>query len=143
MKRSNLVAVAGVVVLLLVGIAALVGFAAGHYTNRTKTVGAAAGPVTASGNVDPSVAAGAHVFVQFACSQCHGPNGRGGVSPDVPELKAAGKTLTVAQLSGIIDHGLGEAANPTKPYMPVWRGDLEAPGLRARRLHPLRAPERS
>jgi mono/diheme cytochrome c family protein len=28
--------------------------------------------------------------------------------------------LTAAQLRHIIDHGLGESANPTKPYMPVW-----------------------
>jgi cbb3-type cytochrome c oxidase subunit III len=111
--------VVGGVLLLLVAVAALIGFGAGHYTNRTKTVGtvaAAAGPTS----VDPMVAAGAHVFVQFACAQCHGPNGQGGVSPDVPELKSAGKTLTVAQLAHIIDHGLGESANPTKPYMPVW-----------------------
>ena len=26
----------------------------------------------------------------------------------------------MAQLRTIIDHGLGESANPTKPYMPVW-----------------------
>jgi mono/diheme cytochrome c family protein len=38
----------------------------------------------------------------------------------VPALKSVGKTLTVAQLTQIIDHGLGESANPTKPYMPVW-----------------------
>jgi mono/diheme cytochrome c family protein len=119
-KRENLVAVAGVVVLLLVAVAALVGFAAGHYTNRTKTVGTATSAATASGPVDPTVAAGAHVFVQFACSQCHGQSGKGGVSPDVPELKAAAKTLTVAELGRIIDHGLGESANPAKPYMPVW-----------------------
>jgi cbb3-type cytochrome c oxidase subunit III len=108
------------VALLLVAAAALVGFAAGHYTNRTKTVGVPTTAVTASSSVEPTVAAGAHVFVQFACSQCHGHNGQGGVSPYVPELKAAGKTLTVAQLGRIIDHGLGESANPTKPYMPVW-----------------------
>jgi mono/diheme cytochrome c family protein len=29
-------------------------------------------------------------------------------------------TLTVAQLTHIIDHGLGESANPKTPYMPVW-----------------------
>jgi mono/diheme cytochrome c family protein len=71
-------------------------------------------------SVSPTVAAGAHDFVRFACAQCHGPRGRGGVSADVPALTQAGKELTVAQLSGIIDHGLGESANPTKPYMPVW-----------------------
>ncbi len=68
---------------------------------------------------DPHVAAGAHVFVQFACAQCHGMQGRGGVSPDVPALTSAG-ALTSQQLRSIIDHGLGASANPTKPYMPVW-----------------------
>jgi mono/diheme cytochrome c family protein len=119
-KWSSLVVVAGGVVLLFIAVAALLGFGVGHYTNRTKTVGTAASAATTSGTLDPTVAAGAHVFVQFACAQCHGPNGVGGVSPDVPDLKAAGKTLTVAQLGHIIDHGLGESANPTKPYMPVW-----------------------
>jgi mono/diheme cytochrome c family protein len=71
---------------------------------------------------DPHVAAGAHAFVQFACAQCHGEQGKGGVSPDVPSLTSAANTLTTAQLRSIINHGLGESANPTKPYMPVWRG---------------------
>ena len=69
---------------------------------------------------DPQVAMGAHLFVQFACSSCHGEQGKGGVSPDVPALKDVGKTLTVSQLSTIINHGMGESANPKKPYMPVW-----------------------
>ncbi len=105
--------------------AAVVGFAAGHYGERTKTVTTqGAAPTTTSApsypKVSPAVAAGAHTFVQFACSQCHGAQGRGGVSPDVPALTSAGKALTVAELTRIIDHGLGESANPTKPYMPVW-----------------------
>jgi mono/diheme cytochrome c family protein len=69
---------------------------------------------------DPQVAMGAHLFVQFACSSCHGEQGKGGVSQDVPALRNVGKSLTVAQLSSIINHGLGESANPQKPYMPVW-----------------------
>jgi cbb3-type cytochrome c oxidase subunit III len=117
--KDRLVLVGGIVVLLLVAVAALVGWAAGHYSNRTTTVGTVA---TTSSNaaVDPKVAGGAHAFVQFACAQCHGLNGQGGVSPDVPSLTTAGKALTVAQLTHIINHGLGESANPTKPYMPVW-----------------------
>jgi cbb3-type cytochrome c oxidase subunit III len=118
MRRSNLVLVAGGVVLALLAAAAIVGFAAGHYTRPSGT-----GPTTsAQGSlaVDPTVAAGAHVFVQFACAQCHGLNGEGGVSSDVPSLTAAGKELTAVELRKIIDHGLGESANPTKPYMPVW-----------------------
>jgi len=69
---------------------------------------------------DPHVAMGAHLFVQFACSSCHGEQGKGGVSSDVPALKDVGTSLTVSQLSSIINHGLGESANPQKPYMPVW-----------------------
>jgi mono/diheme cytochrome c family protein len=42
------------------------------------------------------------------------------VSPAVPALTQAGKRLTEAQLRHIIDHGLGESANPKQPYMPVW-----------------------
>jgi mono/diheme cytochrome c family protein len=105
-----------------------VGFAAGHYTAHTTTVTttvAVAAPAstsapTSTAAVSAAVAAGAHTFVQFACAQCHGEQGRGGVSPDVPTLTSVGKSLTVAQLKHIIDHGLGESANPTKPYMPVW-----------------------
>jgi mono/diheme cytochrome c family protein len=72
--------------------------------------------------IDPAVAAGAHTFVQFACSACHGPQGRGGVSPFVPALTKVGRQLTVAQLTSIIRHGLGESSNPRRPYMPVWGG---------------------
>jgi mono/diheme cytochrome c family protein len=69
---------------------------------------------------DPHVAMGAHLFVSFACASCHGEQGKGGVSQDVPALKDIGQSLTVAQLTSIINHGLGESANPQKPYMPVW-----------------------
>jgi mono/diheme cytochrome c family protein len=69
---------------------------------------------------DPHVAMGAHLFVQFACSACHGEQGKGGVSADVPALTDVGKNLTVTQLTMIINHGLGESENPQKPYMPVW-----------------------
>jgi len=69
---------------------------------------------------DPHVAMGAHLFVQFACASCHGEQGKGDVSSDVPALKDVGQSLTVSQLSSIINHGLGESANPQKPYMPVW-----------------------
>jgi mono/diheme cytochrome c family protein len=87
----------------------------------TKTV-TVVGTVPNGGatSVSANVAAGAHDFTQFACAQCHGERGRGGVSTDVPALTVIGKQLTVAQLKHIINHGLGESANPTKPYMPVW-----------------------
>jgi cbb3-type cytochrome c oxidase subunit III len=123
MRRGDaLVAVliaAGLAVAIAVGIG---GFAAGHYTRKTVTVTVAGTTTTtvAPAAVDPHVAAGAHDFVQFACAQCHGLQGRGGVSPDVPALTTVSHVLTAAQLRSTIDHGLGESANPTKPYMPVW-----------------------
>jgi mono/diheme cytochrome c family protein len=112
---------AGIALAIAVG---AVAYAAGHYGERTNTVTRqAAGPTTASVSypkVSPAVAAGAHTFVQFACAQCHGLQGRGGVDPAVPALKTVGRSLTVAQLTHIINHGLGESANPKTPYMPVW-----------------------
>jgi mono/diheme cytochrome c family protein len=111
---------AGLAVVIAVGVVA---YAAGHYGERTKTVTTqAAGPSTTAvtSSVPPEVAAGAHTFVQFACVQCHGLQGRGGVDPAVPALTTVGQSLTVAQLAHIINHGLGESANPKQPYMPVW-----------------------
>jgi cbb3-type cytochrome c oxidase subunit III len=72
--------------------------------------------------VSAEVGAGAHDYVQFGCGQCHGKRGRGGVSNYVPALTVVGKVLTEARLRQIIDHGLGESQNPTRPYMPVWGG---------------------
>jgi mono/diheme cytochrome c family protein len=46
--------------------------------------------------------------------------GRGGIDPAVPALTTVGQSLTVAQLTHIIDHGLGASADPQQPYMPVW-----------------------
>jgi len=108
---------AGAALLIAVGVGA---WAAGHYSAKTVTVGGGATTTVAAAQIDPTVAAGAHTFVQFACSQCHGDQGKGGVSPDVPALDVAGKSLTAAQLRHIIDHGLGVSSDPQKPYMPVW-----------------------
>ena len=48
----------------------------------TKTV---VGTVPNGGatSASASVAAGAHDFTQFACAQCHGERGRGGVAPGI------------------------------------------------------------
>jgi mono/diheme cytochrome c family protein len=111
MLRGRVVALAvlsGAALLIAPGVSRLVD-AAGSSAARTSTT-----------RVDPHVAMGAHLFVQFACSACHGEQGRGGVSPFVPALKPIGKSLTVATLSAIINHGLGESGNPRRPYMPVW-----------------------
>jgi cbb3-type cytochrome c oxidase subunit III len=118
MHRSASRAIASLVAL---AVAAAIGLTACGTKTVTKTV-TVVGTVPNGGatSVSPEIAAGAHDFVQFACAQCHGENGKGGVSPSVPALQTVGKQLTVAQLTQIINHGLGESANPTAPYMPVW-----------------------
>ena len=122
LRRSlSTVAAEAALVLVTIGLmfaAGFAGWAIGHTHRQGGGTSTTASESPAA--VSPAVAAGAHTFVQFACSQCHGPQGRGGVSPDVPALTSVGSSLTVAQLTHIIDHGLGESANPTKPYMPVW-----------------------
>jgi cbb3-type cytochrome c oxidase subunit III len=107
------------IALAIAFVAGLTGWAIGHH-GRNNVNTAASTTTTSVQQIDPHVAAGAHDFVSFACAQCHGEQGQGGVSPDVPALTDAAKTLTVAQLTTIINHGLGESADPTKPYMPVW-----------------------
>jgi mono/diheme cytochrome c family protein len=114
------------IVLVIVGVAVTAWLggranASGRTATVVRTAGAG-GPETAASNVNPIVAAGAHDYNQFACAQCHGIGGVGGVSADVPALNRLGTAFTVAQLRQIIEHGLGESANPTKPYMPVWHG---------------------
>jgi mono/diheme cytochrome c family protein len=113
-------AVAGLFVLISVGLALGAGIAGFFLGRDTKHPHATTVAVSTTATVDPHVAAGAHIFVQFACAQCHGDQGRGGVSPAVPALTSVGAQLTPAQLRHIINHGLGESANPTRPYMPVW-----------------------
>jgi len=106
------------IVLVVAGGALIGGIFLGRATKNTSTA-AAPSTTTAAQAVDPQVAAGAHDFVNFACAQCHGLDGRGGVSPFVPALKNASK-LTAPQLRQIIDHGLGASSSPAHPFMPVW-----------------------
>jgi cbb3-type cytochrome c oxidase subunit III len=116
------------VILTVAAVTGLIGWFVGHEMGMASSE--AQGnlpPVTSTSTgttiappVSEQVAAGGHDFVQFACAQCHGEQGQGGISPDVPALTGAGQELTVGQLEHIINHGLGESANPTKPYMPVW-----------------------
>ena len=103
----------GIVVLLVV--AGCIGWAIGTSGKQTT-----AESTTAATSTDPAVASGAHNFVLFACGQCHGPQGKGGISPDVPALTTIGPALTAAQLRQIINHGRGVVADPQKPFMPVW-----------------------
>jgi cbb3-type cytochrome c oxidase subunit III len=114
-------AASGLAVLLALSLA-IAGVVGGYYFGRSSKHATVA-PTTVAASpatFDPNIAAGGHVFVQFACAQCHGPQGKGGISPDVPDLAQVATTLSTATLRHIINHGLGESANPTKPYMPVW-----------------------
>src|SRR5437762_4382517 len=115
----------GDVVIAVIAIAFVmlgIAFAAywGGKNNASTTTEAA--PAVSYPAVAPEVASGAHAFLQFACAQCHGDRGVGGVSPDVPALKAVAPTLTVEQLTSIIEHGAGAADASDKPFMPVWKG---------------------
>ncbi len=106
---------------VLVGVGGLIGIAADVGTRPKSTAKATPTAAAASAApVDPHVAAGAHDFVQFACAQCHGEQGRGGVAASVPALTSVATSLTPAELRSIIDHGLGASGNPTQPFMPVW-----------------------
>jgi mono/diheme cytochrome c family protein len=121
LRAATAEAIIVLLVLGLVFVAGIVGWGIGHGRGRTRTVTVSGfARSDTSKAIDPHVAAGAHDFVQFACAQCHGDRGRGGVSPDVPALSAIGKQLTAARLRDIIDHGLGASASSSRPYMPVW-----------------------
>ena len=106
-------------VMLCVGLAA---YAAGVDNGSPAAAVSEAGSTSQGASVDPQVAAGAHAFVQFACAQCHGDLGAGGVSPYVPGLQSIASTLTAAQLRDVINHGAGVSSDPTRPFMPVWHG---------------------
>jgi len=103
---------------------------AGCGSTKTVTVTVSKPPPQTT-KVSNLVAEGAHDFNQFACSQCHGLDGRGGVSNDVPALKAIGAAFSAAQLRTIIDHGVGVSSNPKKPYMPVWGQVVSARQVKA------------
>jgi cbb3-type cytochrome c oxidase subunit III len=112
-----------VLVLLVLGLVAgalAIGVFIGRKTDSSSSAATPSGTTVAAQQVDPNVAAGAHTFTAFACAQCHGLNGRGGVSPSVPALTDAAKTQSVAQMRTIINKGLGEVSDPKKPFMPVW-----------------------
>ncbi len=116
--------IALVLVIAGVAVAAWVGgraSATSRSTTAFRTLPSGAATLAPS-TVSARIAAGAHDYVGFGCAQCHGIGGVGGVSPDVPALDRLGSAFTVGQLTQIINHGLGESTNPTKPYMPVWHG---------------------
>src|SRR3954451_1943906 len=73
--------------------AGVVGWVIGH-SDRKSSATTSVTSTTVAPAVSAPIASGAHLFVQFACAQCHGPQGSGGVSPDVPALTNVAQTLT-------------------------------------------------
>ncbi len=115
--------IVGVIALLSAGFIGWgIGWTMGGGNSSSSTAPGSSAATQPPAPVTPAVAAGAHDFVQFGCGQCHGMDGTGGVSPYVPALDTLGTSLTAAQLTSIIEHGAGVSANPTHPYMPIWRG---------------------
>jgi mono/diheme cytochrome c family protein len=116
-------ALLALVAIVSVPVLAFLGGKAANTTTQPAAGPSASKPVGQNfPKVSAQVAAGAHDFARFACDECHGIGGKGGVSPDVPALTSIGPSLTVSALTNIIEHGAGVSSNPTKPFMPVWHG---------------------
>jgi mono/diheme cytochrome c family protein len=128
---TTVVVVAVAAIALMIGAVALASYYAGR-NNRSTAPAASSGsstPTTTPASVPEDAALGAHAFVQFACAQCHGDRGVGGVSPDVPALQSLAPNLTVAQLTSIIEHGAGVSKDPQRPFMPIWHGIIAKPQI--------------
>ena len=122
-----MLALLALVAIISVPVLAFLGGKAANTTTQPAAGPGASKPVGQHfPKVSAQVAAGAHDFARFACAECHGIGGKGGVSPDVPALTSIGPSLTVSALTNIIEHGAGVSSNPTKPFMPVWHGIISS-----------------
>src|SRR5438034_1399541 len=121
---------------LTLAAAALLLTACGSTKTVTVTVSTTPPPTS---NVSNLVAEGAHDFNQFACAQCHGPNGLGGVpnpsSPDktIPPLSGAdffSEFNTDQKIIEVIRSGsvLGRAPIVSMPH---WGGIIDDAQLHA------------
>ena len=117
-------AVGGLIMMIAVALAVgagIAGFFLGRDTKHSTVTTATSASPQASATVDPHVAAGGHVFVQFACAQCHGLQGNGGVSPDVPDVaddwvrRSAPPRCATSSTTGS-----ASPTNPMQAYTPVW-----------------------
>jgi mono/diheme cytochrome c family protein len=126
------VAIAAIVLTLCgVGVAAYY-FGKSNGSSTPAAAGSGGGGSTSGSQttaVSQEIALGAHAFVQFACAQCHGDRGVGGVSPYVPALDNLAPNLTAQQLTTTIEHGAGVSQDPTRPFMPIWHGIIAKPQI--------------
>ena len=75
---------------LALGAVLLAAAGCGGTKTVTTTVSITTVPNGGATSVSNAVAAGGHDFQQFACAQCHGDRGQGGVSSTVPPLTRPG-----------------------------------------------------
>ena len=134
------------IVLIALGLALVAGFAGwgiGHHTRATKTVtvGPSGASTIAAADCRSTRCRGCARLrpVRLRPVPRHARQGRRLARR--PRLTAVGSSLSAARLRAIIDHGLGESANPTKPYMPVWGQVISAPSVRPDRVPPGRPAE--
>ena len=120
------------IVLTLCGVGVAAYYFGKSNGSPAQATSAGGGGVSSGGQaaaVPQDVALGAHAFVQFACAQCHGDQGGGGVSPYVPALDSIAPNLTAQQLTTTIEHGAGVSQDPTRPFMPIWHGIIAKPQI--------------
>ena len=132
------------VILTVAAVTGLIGWFVGHEMGTASSeaqgnvppVTSTATGTTMAQPVSEQVAAGGHDFVQFACAQCHGEQGQGGISPDVPALTGAGQELTVAPARAHHQPRPGGIGEPDEAvHAGLGRGHLRPTGVRPRRLH--------
>ena len=121
MSRPGLATGTGDAIIWLLFIALLVpagvvGWVIGHQSSRTV---AARNHFSARGR-EPDRGSRRPPIPAVRVRAVSRPAGRRRRLPVRPGSLERGTKLTSAQLRHIIDHGLGESANPTRPYMPVW-----------------------
>ena len=115
--------VVAALVVTMVGIA-LAGWYGGknHAGTRPSTVtNAAAQPAAGTPVIPPSLPVPTTSSASRATSAT-ATRARAASRPTCPRSRTVGKTFTVAQMTDIIEHGLGASSDPKKPYMPVWHG---------------------
>jgi mono/diheme cytochrome c family protein len=117
-KKGPIIAAIVIIALVAIGVGWIIGNATGGGSSSANL----------SAQVDPTIAYGGRLFVSFACAECHGMQGKGGVDAAVPPLNTIGNTMSPTQIATIIEDGVPGKVTPsggtTGPYMPTWRNIL-------------------
>lgn len=117
-KKGPIIAAIVILAIIAIAVGWIIGSATGGSSNKANL----------AATQDPTIAYGGRLFVTFACSACHGMQGKGGVDPAVPVLSTVGSSMSPVQIASIIADGVpGQSAGnggTTGPYMPTWRNIL-------------------